>query len=176
MDPSPSLEPTAPAERPAPGRGWIGFALFTVPAIVALGFLSGQASNSGYANGWFAALAKPALMPPGWAFGAAWTLLYVLLGLAVARILATPGSPPRRYALGVFFLQLVLNLTWSPLFFGAHLVLPAFFLILAILALAIVTAVLFTRLDRPAGLMFVPYIAWLVFASYLNWEIHLLNP
>ena len=61
---------------------YLRWALVTVPAIVFLGFLSGRLANSGYGNRWFGALDKPALMPPGWAFGAAWTILYVLMALA----------------------------------------------------------------------------------------------
>ncbi|MEO5611343.1 MAG: TspO/MBR family protein, partial [Sphingomicrobium sp.] len=98
------------------GRNWSRFALVTVPAIVLLGSASGWLSNSGYDNGWFAALAKPSFMPPGWAFGVAWTILYILLGLALAMILAEPPSDRRRTALVLFFVQLALNFAWSPIF------------------------------------------------------------
>src|SRR4051812_28155151 len=66
---------------------YLRYALFTVPAILLLGTLSGRASMSGYGNPWFDALAKPGFMPPGWAFGVAWTILYILLGLSLAMIL-----------------------------------------------------------------------------------------
>lgn len=160
----------------APRKSWIFYAIITVPVILGLGFLSGQQAGSGNENLWFATLNKPAAQPPGWAFGAAWSLLYVLMGLAVARVMATPPSPERRYALGLFFLQLILNFAWSPLFFGAHLVLPAFLVILAMIAITVPTLVMFARQDGPAGWLLAPYLAWLVFAAYLNWEIFRLNP
>ena len=67
-------------------------AVITVPAILAVGFLMGQLSNSGYGNAWFDALAKPAAMPPGWVFGVAWSVLYVLLGIALALVWSSPPS------------------------------------------------------------------------------------
>src|SRR5687767_8485005 len=101
-------------------RGWGRIALVTVPAIVLAGSASGWLSNSGYGNAWFDGLTKPFFMPPGWAFGVVWPLLYALMGIAVARILAEPASPRRRAALMLFFGQLALNLAWSPIFFAAH--------------------------------------------------------
>src|SRR3546814_7341693 len=68
------------------------WALVTVPAIVFLGFLSGKLANSGYGNRWFAALAKPELIPPGWVFGAAWTVLYVLMEIGRAIVLHARGA------------------------------------------------------------------------------------
>jgi len=150
--------------------------LLTVPAIVAIGFLMGQLSNSGFGNGWFDQLDKPAAMPPGWVFGAAWTFLYILLGIAVALAVAASRSPARRTALILFILQLVLNYSWSPLFFGLHLAEVALVVILAILALSIATALVLRRVSPAAALLMVPYLAWLCFASYLNFEIIALNP
>ena len=71
---------------------YLRFALFTVPLILLLGIVSGRASNSGYGNAWFDALVKPELMPPGATFAIAWTILYVLLGLAIAIILNARGA------------------------------------------------------------------------------------
>ena len=71
---------------------YIRWALFTVPAIVFLGLLSGRVSNSGYDNQWFAALVKPTFMPPGWAFPVAWTILYILLGFALAVVIHARGA------------------------------------------------------------------------------------
>lgn len=151
-------------------------ALFTVPIIVLLGFLSGRVANSGYGNRWFDALEKPALMPPGWAFGAAWTILYVLMGLALAMVLHARGARLRGPAIGLFVVQLILNLGWSPLFFRAHQVDAALILLIVLLGFVIATTWLFWRIRRTAGVMLVPYIAWLCFAGYLNAEIARLNP
>src|ERR687884_614786 len=97
-------------------RSWTTIALVTCPAILLLGWASGWLSNSGYGNGWFAALQKPFFMPPAWAFPVAWTVLYLLMGVAVAMVLALLPSPRRRLALILFFVQLALNFAWSPIF------------------------------------------------------------
>lgn len=155
---------------------YLRWALVTVPGIVLLGTLSGVIANSGDRNSWFVALVKPAFMPPGWAFGAAWTLLYILMGLALAVILNARGARGRGAAIAVFLIQLLLNLAWSPIFFAMHRVMPAFALILAIFVLAAITAILFFRIRKTAGLLLLPYLAWLLFAALLNWQIHVLNP
>lgn len=163
----------------SPGQlrmSFLRWALFTVPAIVAIGSLMGVLSNSGYDNLWFAALDKPSFMPPGWVFGAAWTVLYVLMGIALAMILAARGAPWRRAAIAAFIVQLLANYAWSPLFFGAHRVGAALGLILFILVAAAVTAWLFARVRRAAAWLMLPYLAWLVFAAALNWEILQRNP
>ncbi|BAI97405.1 sensory protein TspO [Sphingobium sp. TA15] len=152
------------------------WALVTVPAIVFLGFLSGKLANSGYGNRWFAALAKPELIPPGWVFGAAWTVLYVLMALAFAIVLHARGARGRGAAIIAFVAQLILNLLWSPLFFRAHQVDQALALIVVLFVLVAVTTALFWRVRRVAGLLLLPYLCWLAFASYLNYEIGRLNP
>ena len=152
------------------------YALVTVPLILLLGTISGRASNSGYSNAWFASLAKPEAMPPAWACPVAWTVLYVMLGLALAMVLSARGAHGRPLALGLFLLQLVLNFAWSPVFFAMHQTRAALFLIAAMLLVAIAAAVLFGRIRRSAGLLMVPYIAWLAFAGYLNYRIVELNP
>jgi tryptophan-rich sensory protein len=155
---------------------YLRWALVTVPAIVFLGFLSGQLANSGYGNRWFDALQKPAIMPPGWAFGVAWTILYTLMALAFAMVLHARGARGRGLAIILFLVQLAMNLAWSPLFFRAHQVGDALVLIVALLAVVMVTAALFWRIRRLAGVLLLPYIAWLAFASFLNYEIGRLNP
>ncbi len=155
---------------------FVRWALVTVPAVVFLGFLSGRLANSDYDNRWFSALAKPEAMPPGWAFGAAGTVLYVLMGVAIAMILNARGARFRGYAIALFVFQLALNLAWSPLFFGAHKVSAALALITAIFAFAATTALAFGRIRAAAAWLMVPYLAWLCFAGYLNWRIVQLNP
>jgi tryptophan-rich sensory protein len=152
------------------------WALVTVPALVFLGFLSGKLANSGYGNRWFAALAKPDLIPPGWVFGLAWTILYIMMALAFAVVLHARGARGRGIAIVAFLAQLVLNLLWSPLFFRAHLVDEALVLIVALLGLMAVTILLFWRVRPVAALLLLPYLCWLAFASYLNYEIGRLNP
>lgn len=163
----------------SPGQlrlAYLRWALFTVPLVVLLGFLSGRFANSGYGNSWFAALTKPAIMPPGWAFGLAWTILYILMGLAIAMVLHARGARLRGLAILLFVAQFLLNLTWSPLFFRAHQVGSALTLICVLFVLAIATAALFWKIRRGAGLLMVPYVAWLAFAALLNYQIGILNP
>ena len=152
------------------------YALVTVPAILLLGTLSGKVSNSGYGNPWFDALAKPSFMPPGWAFPVAWSLLYILLGLSLAIILNARGARGRGLAVGIFLVQLALNFSWSPLFFAAHKVGLALAVIVAIIVLTAISAWLFARIRRTAALLLLPYLAWLCFATALNYEIGRLNP
>ena len=155
---------------------FVRYALVTVPMILLLGIASGRASDSGYGNPWFAALVKPEAMPPGWAFGAAWTILYVLMGFALAMILHAHGARLRTPAIALFGVQLLLNLSWSPLFFALHKVGTAYALLLLILVAATATTILFGRIRKAAAALMLPYLAWLCFASYLNAEIDRLNP
>lgn len=151
-------------------------AALSVPLILGAGFLSGWLSNSGYGNDWFDALAKPAAMPPGWAFGVAWSILYVALGVVVAMVWVAPRSKAWTSALALFFVQLALNFCWSPVFFGAHQAKLGLALIVAILLLSIAATWSIARIRRAAAWLMVPYLAWLSFATYLNFEIVRLNP
>ena len=108
---------------------FVRWAVVTVPLIVLLGFFSARLAPSGDENPWFLQLAKPAMMPPGIAFPIAWTVLYVLMGLALAMIINARGSRLRGPALLAFVLQMAVNLAWSPVFFGMHLVVTALIII-----------------------------------------------
>lgn len=155
---------------------FLRYAIVTVPAILLLGTLSGRLSGSGYGNAWFDALIKPGFMPPGWVFGVAWTILYILLGLALAMILHARGARGRGLALAVFAAQLLLNYAWSPIFFAMHQVGLALAVVLFMLVLAAIAALLFARIRVAAAWLMMPYIAWLIFASLLTWQINQLNP
>lgn len=150
-------------------------ALVLVPLVLLLGIISGVASGSSGGE-WFAALAKPAAMPPGWAFSLAWTLLYILIGFALSIIVAARRAPGRTLAIGLFVAQFVCNLAWSPVFFRAHQPAIAFALILLMIVLTIACLLAFARVRRTAALLMLPYLAWLCFAAYLNHEIDVLNP
>ena len=151
-------------------------ALLCMAGLLLLGFASGWLSNSGYDNGWFRLLVKPTAMPPAWAFPVAWSLLYLAQGLALALILAAPPSPARRRATLFFVAQFGLNLLWSPLFFAAHQVTAAFWLIVAMLGLAILATFAMARVRGLAAGLMVPYLVWLSFAAVLNLRIDQLNP
>jgi len=155
---------------------FLRYALFTVPAVLLLGTLSGTLSGSGNGNMWFAALHKPPLMPPGWVFGAVWTLLYLLLGLSLAMVLHARGAKNRKKAVGLFGLQLVLNFAWSPVFFAFHQVAAALSIIAAMIVVCVAMILVIWRIRVAAGLLLYPYLAWLMFASLLNFQILGLNP
>jgi len=157
-------------------REWWKIAIVTVIAIELLGGASGWLSQSGYGNPWFDALQKPSFMPPGYLFGIVWPILYALLGIALALILAEPPSDRRRLGLTLFLVQMVLNFAWSPLFFGAHDITLAKMVIIAMVVLAAAAAIIFYRVRPAAGLLMVPYLCWLLFATTLNASIEKLNP
>ena len=155
---------------------FLRYALVTVPAVLLLGTLSGALSGSGSGNPWFAALHKPPLMPPGWVFGAVWTCLYILLGLSLAMVLHARGAKLRERAAGLFGVQLVLNLAWSPIFFAFHKVEAALAIVAAMIVVTVVLILVAWRIRVLAGLLLYPYLAWLMFASLLNYQILMLNP
>jgi len=157
-------------------RGLWKKALITVPAIVIVGSLMGVVSNSGFDNGWYAALQKPGFQPPGWVFGVMWTTLYTMLGIALAAILNEPESKQRKLALSLFAAQLTLNFAWSPVFFGFGMIDLALVLIIVMLLLAVVTANLFRQIRPVAGWLMLPYLLWLCIATALNYETGRLNP
>ena len=154
---------------------FVRWAMVTVPLILLLGFVAGRVVPVGNASGWYRALAKPALTPPGWVFPVVWTTLYVMLGFALAMILAARGAVRGRGVI-LFLAQFVLNLAWTPLFFGAHRVGLALLVIVAMTVLTIATAFAFARVRKAAAWLLVPYLVWISFASVLTWRIGQLNP
>jgi tryptophan-rich sensory protein len=155
---------------------WRKTAVITVIAIELLGGASGWISNSGFGNSWFDGLQKPFFMPPGWTFGLVWPILYALLGVSLAMVIAEPASDRRRLALILFLAQLALNFAWSPIFFALHDIGLAKWVIVLMAVLAAAAAGQFLRIRKPAGLLMVPYLAWLVFAATLNITIEAMNP
>lgn len=150
--------------------------LVIAPLVLLLGTLSGRLAGSSADDPWLAALVKPEFYPPGVVFGVVWTILYLLVGGAAAIVWNARGAPWRAPALGLFALQLIANLAWSPLFFRFQQIEWAFWLIIAILVLALLTTLSFAAVRRLAAALMVPYLAWLGFAAVLNWRIHELNP
>lgn len=156
--------------------GLFRWALVTVPLVLLLGTISGRIANSGYGNAWFDALEKPLFMPEGWVFGAAWTLLYILLGLSLAMLLHARGARRRGLAIALFIAQLAANYAWSPLFFALHQPGPALALILFMIALTVALVVLLWWIRRLAALLLLPYLGWLCFAALLTASIWQMNP
>ena len=141
---------------------------------LAVGYVGGRVTAPAVAS-WYPTLVKPSFNPPDWIFAPVWTLLYLLMGVAAWRVWRTPSQPRRRRALGLFMLQLALNLGWSLVFFGMRAIGAALIEILVLLAVIFATAIAFWRLDRWAGLLFLPYAVWVGFAAILNFTIWRLN-
>lgn len=118
---------------------------------------------------WYAKLAKPPGTPPNAVFGPVWSVLYLMIGISLARVWhLVPAGPDKRRALIRFAIQMILNLIWTPLFFGAHLVSVALAVIVALWVMILLTILAFKPLDRIAAWLLVPYLAWVSYATYLN--------
>jgi translocator protein len=123
---------------------------------------------------WYAGLAQPSFTPPSWIFAPVWTTLYVVMAVAAWRVWRIAGT--RSVEMLAYAVQLILNFAWSWVFFALHRIGLALAEIL-ILDLAILfTTILFVRRDRLAGLIFLPYLAWSLFASLLTRTLWILNP
>ncbi|MCU0234284.1 MAG: tryptophan-rich sensory protein [Thermoanaerobaculales bacterium] len=149
--------------------------LIALAVPLAVGGLSGFATAAGVAA-WYPTLVKPAFNPPAWVFGPVWTLLYVMMGVAAFLVWRQGlGADGVRLALGVFLLQLLLNGAWSLLFFGLRSPAWAFVDIVALWLAIGGTVWLFWRVLPAAGLLLLPYWAWVSFAAVLNGSIWSLN-
>ncbi len=124
----------------------------------------------------FSKLDKPPLSPPGWLFPVAWTILYILMGVASYAVVRTPKTAEEgRTALKPYFIQLAFNFFWSIIFFSLELYEAAFAWLIAMLVLIVITTVRFYKVNKLAGYLMIPYIAWVVFAGYLNAGVAFLN-
>jgi len=125
---------------------------------------------------WYAMLEKPDFTPPGWVIGSVWITLFLLMGIALylvwARGLETKGV---KRALGVFSIQLILNILWSVVFFGLRNPFYALIEIILLWIAILITIIEFYRIDKKAGVLLVPYILWVTFAAFLNLKIWQLN-
>ena len=137
-----------------------------------IGALSMRASVST----WYSALIKPFFNPPSWVFAPAWTILYTLMGVA-AFIIWRKGLqlPEVRYALLVFSIQLILNMIWTPAFFGLRSPLAGFIVIIMLWIAILITILSFYSVSRAAAILLIPYIIWVSFAAVLNGSILYLN-
>lgn len=125
---------------------------------------------------WYTTLNKPSFNPPNGVFGPVWTTLYILMGISSYLIWQKRNTVSGyKWALSTYFLQLLLNLMWSFLFFNRHQIGFSLVEIGILLLTIIITAFQFYRIDKLAGLLFIPYILWVSFASYLTYSIYLLN-
>ncbi|MBU6207572.1 MAG: tryptophan-rich sensory protein [Alphaproteobacteria bacterium] len=152
------------------------WAMVMVPLIILLGFMSQFLTGTGQKSHWYMMLVKPDFMPPDWLFGPVWTLLYAALGVAAAMILDARRAAGKTIALGLFATQLLFNLMWSPVFFAGHKVHFSVLLMAFMILLTFGTIFSFARIRPVAGLVLLPYLAWLCFALALDFQIDRLNP
>jgi tryptophan-rich sensory protein len=154
-------------------RSWIALLGFMAATFAAAAI--GGTATAGSVREWYPALVKPSWNPPSWVFGPAWTLLYLLMSVAAWRVWQHRTLPGARSALVLFFVQLALNALWSVLFFGLHSPGLALAEIMALWVCLVLVQRSFWRLDRTAGWLWLPYLAWVTFAAGLNCAIVTLN-
>lgn len=142
---------------------------------LAIGGLGSLATASSIPT-WYRELNKPSWNPPDWVFGPAWTLLYILMGIAAWLVWRRGWEIQSvRVALVLFAVQLVFNLLWSVIFFGLRSPGLALAEIIILWALILATAIQFFRLDVVSGVLLLPYLLWVTFASVLNGAVWFLN-
>ncbi len=146
-------------------KSLLGFLILTVGGGLAIGLftLPGE---------WYAGLVKPSFNPPNWIFGPVWTALYIMIAIAGWRIYL---RDPSGVAMKIWWVALALNFIWSPTFFGAQQLGIALVIILALLAAILAFIVTSRAADRPASHLFIPYAAWVGFATLLNGSLFVLN-
>lgn len=146
----------------------LGAGLF-VASVICIGAIIGAINTP---DAWYQALNKPSFNPPPWIFAPVWTCLYVLIGIAGWRTIFLRND---RLLKPLWFVQMALNFAWSPTFFGLKSPFAALLIILALACTIALYVVCAWRRDRPASLMFMPYMLWVAFASVLNAAIVWLN-
>jgi len=161
------IAPTHSEHRSSPS--WITLGIFLI-VVIGVGALIGTQSTPG---AWYQNLEKPPFNPPNWVFGPVWFTLYAMIAVAGWRIWSLDKHGA---AMKLWFGQMALNWAWSPIWFIGQMLWPAFAVIVALLALIIAFIVVARKTDRLASWLFVPYLAWVAFASLLNLSIAVLNP
>ncbi|ETZ20324.1 TspO/MBR family protein [Pedobacter sp. V48] len=132
--------------------------------------------TSQYVKTWYVTLNKPSFNPPNWVFAPVWTTLFILMGIAAYLVwLKREQVQYFTRTVAIYLIQLVLNVMWSFLFFYAHEIGLALFEIIALLLVIIINAMVFYKIDKTAGLLFIPYILWVGFATILTYSIFSLN-
>ncbi len=149
--------------------------LICVAGCLLIGF-AGSYFTSQSIPTWYQGLSKPFFSPPNWLFGPVWTILYIMMGLALYLVVKQGlKSANVRSTVFIFMLQLLLNLLWSVLFFGFQSPIAAFIEIVFLWVFILITIIAFRKISKPAGYLLVPYNIWVLFASLLNLSIVFLN-
>ena len=157
-----------------PCAPWKGVAALAV--CITVTFLAPALGAWAMPGEWYAALRKPSWNPPAWIFGPVWTALYLMMAIAAWLVWRRGGWAVQRRPLTLYLVQLALNAAWTPLFFGLKMPGPAFAEILLLLGAIIATACAFRRVSKAGAALLVPYLAWVSFATFLNFTLWRLNP
>ncbi len=147
--------------------------IVSVLVCLGLGIASGF-STADSISGWYQTIQKPSWNPPNWIFGPVWSILYIMMGVAVALVWHSDHEL-KKLAVGLFVVQFVLNLLWSYLFFGRHNITLALVEILAMWVMIVTTTIVFYRINHTAAYLMIPYLLWVSFACFLNYSIRALN-
>ncbi len=153
---------------------FLRWALFMVPLIMLVGFAAGQLG--GPDTPWFAALAKPAIYPPPAVFGIVWSILFVMIGLALAIVASAWGAAGREVALVAFAIHFIVNQSWTAVFFGLQDMFAALMILAFGVGSLLIAMALVFRVRRAAAALLLPYFAWLCFATALNYQFIVANP
>ncbi len=153
---------------------FVRWSLFCVPLIVLLGFLSGELGSP--ATAWFQNLAKPAIFPPTALFGIVWTILFAMIGFALALVISAWGAYGRVLAIIAFAVHFPITLAWTPVFFGAQNMVAGLWVLGAAIVTLIAVIAAFWRVRKSAALLLVPYFGWVCFATALNYQFIVENP
>ena len=140
----------------------------------------GSAFTTSQIATWYAGLHKPSFSPPNWIFGPVWTILYILMAISLYivwnyKTKSNKTAVARHNGILYFFVQLICNSLWSIVFFGLHAPMAAFFVIIALWTFIFLSMRNFSMVTKTAGQLLIPYLAWVSFASVLNFSVVLLN-
>nr|WP_314898347.1 TspO/MBR family protein [uncultured Flavobacterium sp.] len=150
--------------------------LAVVVTCLAIGYFSGEVTRSAITT-WYPTLVKPSFNPPNWIFAPVWSMLYVMMGVAAGLVWdrIEVEKEAVKKALVFFAIQLALNALWSYLFFGLHNPMLAGLEIIVLWLMIYETYIKFAKINKIAGYLFLPYLAWVSFAAVLNVSIWWLN-
>ena len=148
--------------------------LISILIVFSFGFIGSFFTTSSITN-WYAFINKPLFSPPNWIFAPVWTLLYILMGISAFLIWKKRDNLKTKQALIFYGIQLILNALWSIIFFGMHNPGLAFLEIIILWLFILITLIKFYKINKTAGILFIPYLLWVSFASILNYAIWMLN-
>ena len=150
--------------------------LISLIIIVQLAGLIGSVFTTPNINSWYSTLNRPVIAPPNWVFAPVWTTLFLFMGVALFLVWKNGvKNKQAKIAITLFFIQLILNILWSVLFFGLQNPLIALVEIIFLAIFILLTMIYFYRVNKWAGLLLLPYFLWVLFASVLNFNFWLIN-